>query len=114
MGRNSEIEHPSNLTSGKLLYEEEYLTQAMMYTEYVMTSLRTIWGCDAAMIEQRFGKEFAGYFRRQASRHLVPKSRDLRDASTSGLLESVDNRYRLTRKGKFLADGIAAELFGVE
>jgi len=80
--------------------EEEILSISQMYNEYVMTSLRTVWGCDLQEIHQRFGEWHSSYFRDQAIRHLA-----------SGHLTGNAGIYTLTRKGKFLADGIAADLF---
>ena len=100
----------SNLTtyiqgiqSGKPVTEEEVLTPIQQYNEYIMTSLRTIGGTDLHEITQRFGPVFENYCRHQAIRHLA-----------SGHLAGSSGIYTLTRKGKFLSDGIAADLFMVE
>jgi len=107
--------HPG---TGDLLYEEEQLTPTQQYNEYVMTSLRTIQGVDLREIGRRFGKEFEEYFRRQASAK-ASACKHSSDNQAPGDLVSVnlqehDGIYTLTRKGKFLADGIAADLFMVE
>ncbi|MFH1936712.1 MAG: coproporphyrinogen-III oxidase family protein, partial [Bacteroidota bacterium] len=58
------------IQSGSPFFEEEFLTLTQQYNEYIMTSLRTVWGCDLDQIRQRFGETFMPYFRRQAIRHL--------------------------------------------
>ncbi|MBL7138609.1 MAG: coproporphyrinogen III oxidase family protein [Bacteroidales bacterium] len=88
------------IQSGSPFFEEEFLTFTRQYNEYIMTSLRTIRGCDISEIEQRFGEQYTRYFRHQAIRHLA-----------SGHLHESEGIYRLTKRGKFLADGIAADLF---
>ena len=102
--------NPSHLTayihhmaSGKSIFDEEHLIPSQQYNEYVMTSLRTVWGCDQQEIGRRFGAEYQDYFCRQAIRCLA-----------SGHLQETDGIYTLTRQGKFLADRITAELFYLE
>jgi oxygen-independent coproporphyrinogen-3 oxidase len=80
--------------------EKEVLTTDQRYNEYVMTSLRTIWGCDTVHILNVFGKEHESYFTRNALSFLE-KDHLFREGS----------RYFLTDEGKLFADGIAAELF---
>ena len=43
-------------------FETEILTPAQRYNEYVMTSLRTMWGCDVNKIRKEFGEEFGSRF----------------------------------------------------
>ncbi len=38
-------------------FESEELTEVQKYNEYVMVSLRTMWGCDSNMIEKQFGEK---------------------------------------------------------
>ena len=64
-----------------------------------MTSLRTMWGTDLEKIRE-MGEPFAAYFRQEVGVFL-----------NNGTIENVGKIYRLSRAGKLLADGIAAELF---
>ena len=43
-------------------FEREELTLDDRYNEYVMTSLRTCWGCDIDYIRQNFGEKYAQKF----------------------------------------------------
>ena len=88
------------IESGGLSFEEEILTTTQQYNEYVMTSLRTVWGCDIKKIEKKFGVDYASHFRHQAIRH-----------QASGYLTDLSGIFTLTTKGKFLADRISADLF---
>ena len=45
-----------------LWYEEETLTPVQKYNEYVMTSLRTMWGCDSNKINKDFGSPVYDFF----------------------------------------------------
>lgn len=90
------------LEAGTLPFEREILTPAQRYNEYVMTGLRTLWGCDMSQIVQ-IGAHYAACFKRE----IEPFLRD-------GTVEQSDDNYRLTRSGKLLADRIATALFWTE
>lgn len=88
------------LQDGKLLFEKEILTPDQQYNEYLLTGLRTIWGCKLEKIET-FGSAYKTHFLKSVDRFIQ-----------EGLIEVKDDKqYLLTAKGKFLADGIAMELF---
>ena len=70
------------------------------YNEYIMTGLRTIWGVSTDEIQQRFGDKFLSYFKKVVSKYV-----------REHLVYEDKNVYNVTRNGRFLADGIAAELF---
>lgn len=80
--------------------EKETLTEEQRYNEYVMTSLRTIWGCDTAHIQNVFGPTRKDFFLKNARKFLERKH-----------LYQDGSRFFLTDEGKLFADGIAAELF---
>ena len=82
------------------MVETEFLTPAQRYNEYVMTSLRTVWGCDTEHIENVFGADRKAMFLSRAERHIAQK-----------LLRQEGGTYYLTEEGKLFADGIASDLF---
>ena len=84
----------------KLPSEAEILSQEDRYNEYIMTGLRTIWGVSLARIEEEFGTKFLDYLLKQSAKFVA-----------DDLLSIADNVLKTTRKGKFLADGIASDLF---
>lgn len=84
------------LSDENLLFEKEELSPETRYNEYVMTSLRTIWGVDL----EKIPVEFQNHFMENIQPFLKNKT-----ARREG------NIFVLTEKGKFLADGIAAEVF---
>lgn len=89
-----------SILADKLPHEVEILTQQDRYNEYVMTGLRTIWGVSLERIEKEFGKDYLNYLLNQADKFLI-----------DGLLSITKNVMTTTAKGKFLADGIASDLF---
>ncbi len=81
--------------------EKELLTPVQQLNEYIMISLRTKEGIDLSAVNIRFGPEAANSLERRAQRHLQ-----------SGMMLRSD-RLVLTKEGKLLADGIAADLFSL-
>jgi oxygen-independent coproporphyrinogen-3 oxidase len=80
--------------------ESEMLTKRDRYNEYVMTGLRTIWGVSFERVRTEFGLKYYEYLLMQANRYLE-----------QGLLETGDGNLLVAKKGKFLSDGIASDLF---
>jgi len=80
--------------------EIETLSQSDRYNEYIMTGLRTIWGVSISRIQLEFGITFSDYLMKQADKFLK-----------DGLLEIENDILKPTKKGKFLTDGIASDLF---
>jgi oxygen-independent coproporphyrinogen-3 oxidase len=81
-----------SISKGIIPFEKEVLTVTQKKNEYIMTSLRTIGGLDTGI----------------AGKDLLEKSKRFIDA---GLMKLENDSLILTREGKLLADGIAAELF---
>ncbi len=94
------VQYIDQINRNEPFFESEDLTLVQQYNEFVMVSLRTMWGCDLNMISERFGDEAAANFSRLAVRYL-----------TSGEMIEKAGIYFLTDEGKLFADGIAADLF---
>ncbi len=88
------------LDKGELPREMETLTIRDRYNEYVMTGLRTIWGVSLEKIVKDFGPTYLQYLNKQSKKYL---NQDLLHLEKGNLLA--------TKKGKFLVDGIASDLF---
>ena len=84
----------------ELFYEKEILSTEDKFNEYVMTSLRTSWGCDIEKIERNYGKSYAHHFLKNIKKYLE-----------NGEMLKENNTYFLSEEGKLFADGIAADLF---
>lgn len=87
-----------SLNQGVLPMECETLSQSDKFNEYILTSLRTIWGVHAKGIEN-LGVDSKPTLERL--NHYVSK----------GMLSMEDGVFTLTDKGKFYADAIASDLF---
>lgn len=83
--------------------ETEILRASDLYNEYIMTSLRTQWGCDRNVVEAKFG-----------SACLKNLDQELKNEIEKGRLSLINNSYILTTAGKFFADGIASSAFITE
>ncbi len=88
------------LQAGELPIEKEKLTIADRYNEYIMTGLRTIWGVPLERVEVEFGKPYKEHLLKDAEKHIL-----------HGYLVNEDGIIKATKKGKFLTDGIASDLF---
>lgn len=91
------------IEAGELPLERETLSTVDTYNEYVMTRLRTANGISLQEISEALGSNYKVYLLKQASQHIA-----------SGLLQYKNERLIVTKKGKFLSDGIASDLFLVE
>ncbi|AXT54101.1 radical SAM family heme chaperone HemW [Aquimarina sp. BL5] len=97
---NNNIKYIKALQENKLPREIETLTTTDKYNEYVMTGLRTIWGVSLQKIENDFGVSYKEYLLKQGQKHL-----------DEHLLFLDGDILIVTKKGKFLSDGIASDLF---
>lgn len=91
-----------SIENNELPMELETLSKTDRYNEYVMTGLRTIWGVSLSKIEKDFGHSYNEYLLQQADKYIEKQ-----------LLCIDDNVLLTTKRGKFLVDGIAADLFMV-
>jgi oxygen-independent coproporphyrinogen-3 oxidase len=89
-----------SIQENKLPNEIEILSITDRYNEYIMTGLRTIWGVSLDRIEKEFGIDYLEYLHKQAQKFL-----------DDNLLFIENNILKPTKKGKFLTDGIASDLF---
>ncbi len=88
------------INDGMLPMEIEHLSVTDKYNEYIMTGLRTIWGVSLNKVEKDFGKSYKDYVLLQAQPLI-----------NEHLLYIDDDKLLVTKKGKFLSDGIASDLF---
>ncbi|MCX6295491.1 MAG: radical SAM family heme chaperone HemW, partial [Bacteroidetes bacterium] len=82
-----------SLEKGMLSFEKEELSIDQRYNEYVLTSLRTIWGLDLNYLEQNFGKKQLEYCLIEVGRYI----------QTEHVLNE-ENKLYLSDKGKLIAD----------
>ena len=80
--------------------EKEVLSRDQIYNEYILTSLRTSWGCDIEHIKNVFGEKYSQHF-----------ATTIATAIKENNVICKGNNYTLTNKGKLFADGIASSIF---
>jgi len=90
----------NGISNGTTVFNEEILTTNQQYNEYVMTSLRTMWGCRSEKIISDFGMSYFNHF----SKNAIP-------LIDFGLLMESEGIFLLTAEGKLFADRIASDLF---
>ena len=88
------------IAENNLPSESEILSKTDQYNEYIMTGLRTIWGVSLEKIETEFGSNYLDYLKQQTEKYI-----------SDNLLKVENNILKTTKKGKFLSDGIASDLF---
>jgi len=96
-------EYLSKLQQGSLAETIEELSIYDRFNEYIMTSLRTMWGCSLDKIEADFGIPF-----------LADTLKNIKIFIERNWLINEANRLTLTLDGKLFADYIASELFLTE
>ncbi len=87
----------------KLNFELEELSDSQRYNEYILTSLRTIWGTSLDVISSSYGNNYQTYCLKEVEKYIL--SEDVK-------IEA--NKLFLTNKGKLIADKIASDLFKTE
>ena len=86
------------INSNSAYFEKEELQLNDRYNEYILTRLRTTWGCDIKEMESLFGKVMSDRFET-----MILEKKEF-------IFES-QGIYTLNDAGKLQADGIAADLF---
>ncbi len=94
-------QYTAAISDGVIPSEEEVLSLPQAVNEYIMTSLRTVWGCDLGFIARQWGPQYIPALKKRAEGHLKRRA----------LIWKDDHTLVLGRKGLFFADGIAADLF---
>jgi oxygen-independent coproporphyrinogen-3 oxidase len=86
--------------SGSVYYETEELDNNSRFHDYLMTSLRTMWGADLEYIQREFGPTFKEHCQQQAKPFLH-----------SGRMKKDGKKLILSEEGMFIADYIIVALF---
>ena len=84
-------------------FEWEDTDEEKAYNEYILTSLRTMWGIDLEYLGKRFGNDLLQYCLHEA-----------REFLQSGKLVKEDNKLRLSHGGKLITDYVITELMKVK
>lgn len=93
----------ASIEKGIVPFEEEVLTNTQRLNEYIMIGLRTSEGISVSALTEKSGSNLVEKVMAAAAKHMQ-----------RGHLVLTGDRLTLTEEGKFLADGIAADLFTEE
>ncbi len=105
-GKNRGHNPPNNvgyvksLTHEKLPFMVDELTMEENINEYLLTSLRTVWGVDLIYLKNKYQVNL-----------LEEKQHELELYQNEKMLSIINGHVLLSRKGKLLADYIASKLF---
>ena len=88
------------MENGTRVYEEEVLDNETRLHDYLITSLRTMWGTDLGYIRKEWGNEYQEHI----YKHSLPY------IETGKILDSKGKLF-LTREGMFIADHILKGIF---
>ena len=97
---SNNVKYIKALSASRLPLSKENLNTQDMYNEYVMTSLRTKWGCSLIEIEKDYSRSYLNYFKVQIKGHEM-----------NGYIIENKGVYTLSEKGKLIADRITSDLF---
>jgi oxygen-independent coproporphyrinogen-3 oxidase len=93
------ITYIRNIKDGKVAFDMENLSIKDRINEYLMTRIRTKWGCDFNVLKQDFGADMENF---DSIIELYQKD---------GFVEYHDGILTLTRSGKLIADRITSDFF---
>ncbi|MFZ2339367.1 MAG: radical SAM family heme chaperone HemW [Bacteroidales bacterium] len=85
--------------SGCLDFDMEELDKKTRFNEYIMTSLRTMWGISLDYVEEAFDKEGYDYIKNLSGKFI-----------DYGLMKQEKKTLVLTNQGKMISDNIISEL----
>jgi oxygen-independent coproporphyrinogen-3 oxidase len=86
------------INTGKAFYEREELDTKAKFNEYIMTSLRTMWGIDLEYVEKAFEKEGYDYVINLSGKFI-----------DYGLMKKEKKSLVLSNQGKMISDNIISE-----
>jgi oxygen-independent coproporphyrinogen-3 oxidase len=88
------------LAESRIPADREELSRADQVNEYLLTGIRTIWGCQISELDGLLGQSF-----------MQQQARELAKLTQTGWLETTNNVLTLTESGKLFADRVASDLF---
>ena len=87
--------YSDRILKGQSVIEMEKLSINEKYNEFVITSLRTMWGLNTKKLKSAYGNNF--------ERHFLDKSKALIEKN---LIVKSGNNFILTKKGMFISDSL--------
>ena len=96
---NHNLKYLKALSADELIYEVETLTRVDVFNEYLMTGLRTQWGCDLKHLEF-ISKEYFDAF-----------LKELEPLLDEGIINELDSKIYLSKNALGISDNVIAQLF---
>lgn len=87
------------ISKGEMVFEIENLTENEKYNDFIITSLRTMWGLNTEKLKRDFDEKYLNYFLRKIEKYIG-----------NHLLKKSNNNYILTENGIFISDTIFQDL----
>lgn len=87
------------LENGEAYFEEEQLGKKEHYNEFILTRIRTKWGVDTSLLNERYGTEYFEYFLARIDKY-----------KENGTIIHNNNKVTLARHGLLVSDEIMSEL----
>lgn len=81
-------------------FEKEELSTKQKFNEYILLGMRTSWGCNSEIIQNKFGLNYKSWFMKNISPFI-----------NNGKVLQNGNQFILSLDGKLFADGISTDLF---
>ena len=100
---NSNRKYIKNISQNNISGEVEVLSPSEKYNEYIMTSLRTIYGINFNYIKKEYGEK-----------HLIFLKKELQKWVKSKHIYVENKTAYLTKKGKYICDNICSDLFKID
>lgn len=95
-------EYITAINTNTSCFEREELNLMSQYNDFVMTSLRTMWGINLQQLTDKYGTEYYRYLLDKAAIYLK-----------NGKLTQEGDIIKLSEQGVFVSDGIISDLFQV-
>lgn len=89
-----------NIQNQEPIFETEELTLTQQINEFIMVSLRTMWGLDKNNFKRRFGEQKLNDLMLEAENHILNE-----------YMREEEGKLIISAKGKFISDGIIGDLF---
>ena len=100
---NSNTKYIENISQNKLPLEIEVLSNSQKYNDYIMTSLRTIYGLDFNYIKEKHGNKYLIFLKNELQKWI----------KSEHVFIEKEIVY-LSKKGKYISDNICSDLFKVD
>ena len=91
------------INKGIEISEKEELNIYTRYNDFVITSIRTVWGMPLDKLKSEYGNKLYEYCLKMAAPHIQQET-----------LEIKNNTLKLTQKGIFISDGIMSDMLWVD